>query len=77
MKGYGIRICSLVDATHTVKIGKRTWRWEFHHYLGPTFLDHRGEPLKRQPGERSPVWPVFNAWLAEYEKTRPARKGCC
>lgn len=73
---YLLRICSFVDAEHTVKIGRRTWRWEFHEYLGPTFLDHRGEPLKRQPPEGSPVWPVFNAWLQEYRQ-KPRAKGCC
>lgn len=45
--------------------GKR-WRWDFSEMFGPTFLDHRGEPLTRQPmSERHPAWAPFNAWLAQ------------
>ena len=58
---------SFVDAEGQSHGGK--WRWEFHHYLGPTFLRKDGEPLTNQPGEHSPAWPHFERWLVEHRKT--------
>jgi hypothetical protein len=44
----------------------KIWRWEFHEWMGPSFLRKDWETfLKRQPGEGSPAWEVFNKWLAE------------
>lgn len=41
----------------------RVYRWEFHNYLGPLFLRKDGEPMVRQPGQRSGAWVPFNRWL--------------
>lgn len=43
----------------------RTYRFEWHTYLGPTFLKKDGEPLEVYPSERHPVWPAFNLWTAQ------------
>jgi hypothetical protein len=51
------------DAYGSAVIGGRTYRWDFHHYCGPTFLRKDGEMLKHQPGEHHPVWQHFNEWL--------------
>ncbi len=39
------------------------YKWDFHEYCGPLFLDGEGEPLKKQPGPRHAVWKYFNDWL--------------
>lgn len=56
-------VCSFVDATGSAVVDGREYRWEFHHYCGPTFLRKDGQPLKNQPGEKHPVWDVFHDWL--------------
>jgi hypothetical protein len=48
----------------------KTWRFEFHSFLGPTILRKDGQPRARLPGERSPFWPAFTAWHAEWRKAR-------
>ena len=40
----------------------RPMRFEFHGVCGPVTLDSNDEPLKRQPGSRSPFYPAFDAW---------------
>ena len=40
----------------------KLWRWEFTEWMGPTFLRKDGEFMKRQPGEKSPAWSVFEKW---------------
>lgn len=69
-----IHVCSMREATGSTVIAGKTWRWEFHHYLGPTFLRADGEPLVNQPGENHPVWDRFDEWLKDYESdpTSPA-----
>jgi hypothetical protein len=66
-------IVTVADSYGECVIAGKTWRWEFHNYLGPTFLRKDGEMLKNQPSERHPVWDKFNEWLTEYRKTRPIR----
>jgi hypothetical protein len=58
---------SLPDGEGSAVVGKRTYRWTFHKYLGPTFLRADGEILKNQPGENHPVWPRFEKWLDEQQ----------
>lgn len=38
------------------------YTFEWHNYLGPVLCRNDGEPRKRQPGERSPFWPVLKQW---------------
>lgn len=66
-------VCSLIDAEGSCKIAGKEWRWEFHEYLGPTFVTKAGEPLKNQPSEKHPVWDRFSEWLTEYRKTHPVK----
>lgn len=68
-----VHVCSLVHGRGHCRIAGKEWRWEFHSYLGPTFVGVNGEPLKNQPGEGHPVWPHFNAWLKEWESKGRAR----
>lgn len=70
--GYGIRICSFVGAVAEVTDGRRKYRFEFSEMFGPTLINQRGDPLKVQPvSERHPFWRPFNAWLADYRKSKP------
>ena len=41
--------------------GKR-WTFEMHHYCGPIALNKSGDPMERQPGERSPFWHAVTRW---------------
>jgi len=41
--------------------GKR-WTFEMHHYCGPIVLNRSGDPVERQPGERSPFWHAVTRW---------------
>jgi hypothetical protein len=43
----------------------RVWRFEFHKFLGPTFLRKDGEPRARPPAERHPVWDAYGLWEAQ------------
>lgn len=38
--------------------------FEWHDYMGPSFCGRSGKVLKSQPGERHPVWDIFDKWLA-------------
>lgn len=58
------------DAYGECIIAGKVWRWDFHHYLGPTFLRKDGAPLTHQPGERHPVWDKFAEWLTDYNAKR-------
>ena len=53
----------------------RVYRFEWHAYLGPTFLRKDGEPLARYPSERNPMWHAFNAWYRQGRKV-DADGGC-
>lgn len=53
------------DAFGEATIKGRVWKWEFHKYLGPTFLRKDGEPRVQQPGPKHPVWNAFYRWLAK------------
>ena len=56
-------------------IAGKKWRWEFHNYLGPTFLKADWEtPLVHQPNENHPVWDRFNEWLKQYQTALERRE---
>jgi hypothetical protein len=69
---YGVRVCCLADGEGQSKDGR--WRWEFHEYLGPTFVTKDGK-MRKCPGERHPVWREFESWLKEYDAAK--RKAAC
>ena len=48
-------------------VNGRLWRWEFHNYLGPTFLKKNGEPRKCQYPKSKDVWAAFSEWLNNKE----------
>ena len=60
-------IDTFVDAEGEAVVNGKLWKWEFHHYLGPTFLNVRTGAPKKYPPENHPVWKAFEMWLKGYE----------
>jgi len=50
--------------TLTLENGKR-YRFEWHHYLGPTFVRKDDEPFAKYPSQRHPMWHSFNTWMKQ------------
>lgn len=61
------------DGEGSCTIGKQRYRWEFHHYCGPTFYVN-GSKKGWIPAEKHPVWDYFNAWLEKYNEARKTAK---
>jgi hypothetical protein len=62
------------DGEGAALVNGREWLWDFHEYLGPTFLRQDRQPLARQPGEKHPVWDAFAEWLPRYQQKRKTAK---
>jgi hypothetical protein len=58
------------DGYGEATVNGRVWRWDFHNYLGPTFIKKDGSMLKNQPGENHPVWNAFADWLTKHDDAR-------
>ena len=43
----------------------RVWKFEMHPRFGPIVLDRRGDPVDKQPGERSPFWTAVDLWAKQ------------
>jgi len=67
-------IITVSDGEGSAVVSGRTWRWDFHDYLGPTFVDRHGNMLKRQPGENHPIWKPFAAWVKAYDARKAAKQ---
>ena len=52
-------------------VGQRLWKWEFSPMFGPNFYMADGQTIRyRQPGERHPVWSVWEQWYEEVNHGR-------
>lgn len=67
-KSYGSDYCP--ECSHSRSFGfgldanGRFWRWESNPYFGPLFLAADWDtPIRRQPGEKSLAWGVFQWWM--------------
>lgn len=58
------------DGEGSAVVNGRTWRWEFHEYCGPSFMNKDGAPILRLPSEHHPVWIAFGDWLKEWQAGR-------
>lgn len=76
MAGYisGGMAVDYYDGEGSAVVGRRTYTWTFHEWMGPYFYGKRGQELKRQPEERSAVWPLFYKWLKKYKARRKKAK---
>ena len=48
--------------------GKK-WKFEDHHYCGPSVLGRNGDPLANQPPESSPFWEAVDCWYQQGKVT--------
>ena len=55
-------ILTVPDIFTVTDANGREWRFDYHHYLGPSVLKANGDPRERQPGIKSSFWPAFSAW---------------
>ncbi len=55
------------EAYGQATVSGKLWRWEFHRYLGPTFLRKDGEPRANQNPPKA-VWTAFERWLKRQDK---------
>jgi len=73
----GVKVLCIFPPPGSLRFGEgkdkngKLWRWEFHEYMGPSFLRKDGEPLVNQPGEKSPAWDVFNEWYRAQPDNKP------
>ena len=58
------------DAEGSAIVNGRVWRWEWHDYLGPTFLKKDGNPRKCQCPTVKAVWDAFEKWLKRYVRKK-------
>lgn len=65
-RGKNFIVDSFVDGEGGAVVAGKLWKWEFHEYLGPTFLNVRTGQPKKYPPEKHPIWAAFDAWLKEY-----------
>jgi hypothetical protein len=64
----------VVDAS--VEVKGRVVHFDFDEMFGPLVTTKRGKPLAKQPGERDPFWPAFEAWL-DKRRGLPPKCGAC
>lgn len=60
------------DAEGQARVGGRLWRWEFHRYLGPTFLRKDGEARVNQDPPKA-VWRAFERWHQRFLEGKRGR----
>jgi hypothetical protein len=46
----------------TIETGGKVYHLSWHHWFGTIAETKEGEPLARQPGERSPFWDAVHWW---------------
>jgi hypothetical protein len=61
-------------ATQRITVNGKAVYFDFDRRFGPLVTTKRGEPLAKQPGERSAFWAPFNVWLANWSARNPEPK---
>jgi hypothetical protein len=66
-------IDSFVDmAGMVIESGPHSWHFEWSDIFGPTAVSAKtGDPLERQPGERSGFWRAASIWARQGKRTEP------
>ena len=54
-----------------MRVGKKEWRFEDSDRFGPLFVNRDCEPTDKDPGERSPFWPLYNKWRVTGRRLEP------
>ncbi len=47
----------------------KTYRFEWHTYCGPMFVNKKGDPTPREPKEKDPWWKAFGWWDRQGKRT--------
>lgn len=55
-------IVTVSDDYGEAMVNGRKWRWEWHHYCGPMFVNKDGNARRRLPGEKHAVWKAISRW---------------
>lgn len=58
-------IVTVSDDSGEALVNGRKWRWDWHNYCGPLFLNKDGSERKIQPSENHPVWKAIKKWQKE------------
>lgn len=61
-------IVTVSDGYGKAVVNGRKWRWDWHNYCGPLFLNADGSERKRMPSEHHPVWKAVQKWQKEKAK---------
>lgn len=57
----------------TLEYAGKTYRFSFHWYLGPSFINKDGSERQRYPGVRNKWWQGFSLWCEQGKKTENGR----
>lgn len=49
-------ICDFINGFYRIKVGRRVFYFEWHHYLGPQKVDRSGESLDNPIDENDLFW---------------------
>lgn len=72
----GCRIDAWGVGPYLIEIANKVYRFEDSDRFGPYTLGAKGEPLSRQPGERSPFWHAYQAWRDQGRRLAADGKSC-
>ena len=67
-------IVTVCDDYGEAVVRGRTWRWEWHNYCGPLFVNADGSDRKRIPSENHPVWKAIEKWERKRERKQKAKE---
>lgn len=59
--GGSVCFIDFADAEGSATVNGKVWRWEYHNFLGPTFVLANGEARKCQNPPKA-VWAAFEKW---------------
>ena len=64
-------VCFLdyADGEGEAAVDGRIWRWDFHEWVGPTFLRTDGNPRANQNPSKK-VWAAFTRWHKKYKRAK-------
>lgn len=60
---------SVGGSIHQIRDARgKVWRFEMHRYCGPCVVKQNDDPVKNQPGERSPFWTAVQLWIDQGQR---------
>lgn len=65
---YRVHICYGGPDRKIVDEKGKLWHFEMHPYCGPIPTSKQGEPLKKEPPEKSSFWRVVTWWAQQGQK---------